>query len=141
LPTAIFIVEDPAPVIEEGVNVALFWLPSPVADNAIAELNPPVTVDVMVTFPEPLRAILIDVGDTPMENPATVPFTVSEIVVVSTVPSIPVPVTVTLDVPIVALELAVNVKVELPFPDNEVGLKLAVTPAGRPDAENDTAEL
>ncbi len=39
--------------------------------------------------------------------------------------------------------LAVNVSVELPLPGAaiEAGLKFAVTPAGRPDADNETTEL
>jgi hypothetical protein len=46
-------------------------------------------------------------------------------------------------VPVVAVLLAVNVSVELPLPGATIGLglKLAVTPAGRPDADNETAEL
>jgi hypothetical protein len=55
----------------------------------------------------------------------------------------PVAVTVTVAVPVVAALLAVNVSVELPFPGAamEVGLKLAVTPVGNPEAVSDTAEL
>lgn len=62
-------------------------------------------------------------------------------VVCVTVP--PVAVTVTFTVPVVAVLLAVNVSVELPLPGAtmDVGLKLAVTPAGKPEADNDTAEL
>src|SRR5256885_5795093 len=55
----------------------------------------------------------------------------------------PVAVTVTLDVPVAAVLLAVNLSVELPVPGAamEDGLKLAVTPLGRPVADRDTAEL
>ena len=55
----------------------------------------------------------------------------------------PLAVTVTLVVPVVAVLLAEKVRVELPLPGApiEAGLKLAVTPAGRPEAESDTAEL
>ena len=55
----------------------------------------------------------------------------------------PVAVTVTFTVPVVAVAVAVNVSVELPPPGAamEDGLKLAVTPAGNPDAERATAEL
>src|SRR3954451_602148 len=47
------------------------------------------------------------------------------------------------DVPVAAVLLAVKVSVELPDPGAaiDVGLKLAVTPAGSPLAESDTAEL
>lgn len=55
----------------------------------------------------------------------------------------PLAVIVTLEVPVVAVLLAVNVSVELPLPGAaiEAGLKLAVTPAGKPEALNETAEL
>ena len=50
---------------------------------------------------------------------------------------------VTVEVPIVAVLLALNVNVELPEPGAaiDVGLKLAVTPAGSPLAESEMAEL
>jgi hypothetical protein len=46
-------------------------------------------------------------------------------------------------VPVVAVLLAENVRVELPLPGAaiEAGLKLAVTPAGNPEADRETAEL
>jgi len=55
----------------------------------------------------------------------------------------PVAVTVTFTVPVVAVLLAVRVNVEVPLPGaaKDAGLKLAVTPAGNPDADNETAEL
>jgi len=48
-----------------------------------------------------------------------------------------------LAVPVVAVLLAEKVRVELPPPGAamEAGLKLAVTPAGNPAAESETAEL
>ena len=50
---------------------------------------------------------------------------------------------VTVEVPIAAVLLAAKVKVELPLPGAaiEVGLNVAVTPAGSPEAERATAEL
>lgn len=55
----------------------------------------------------------------------------------------PVAFTVTFVVPVVAVLLAVNVIVELPLPGAAIdaGLKLAVTPEGRPEADNEIAEL
>jgi hypothetical protein len=52
-------------------------------------------------------------------------------------------VTVTFAVPVIAVALAVSVRVELPLPGAamEAELKLAITPEGRPDADNETAEL
>ena len=49
-----------------------------------------------------------------------------------------VPVTVTVAVPVVAVEEAVRVNVELPLVDTEAGLKEAVTPLGKPEAERET---
>jgi len=55
----------------------------------------------------------------------------------------PVAVTVTVAVPVVAVALAVSIRVEVPLPGaaNEAGLKLAVTPAGSPEADSETAAL
>ena len=55
----------------------------------------------------------------------------------------PLAVTVTFVVPVVAVLLAEKVRVELPLPGApiEAGLKLAVIPAGRPEADNEIAEL
>ena len=52
-------------------------------------------------------------------------------------------VTVTVEVPLIAVLPTVNVSVELPLPGAAIdaGLKLAVTPVGRPDAERATVEL
>ncbi len=55
----------------------------------------------------------------------------------------PLALTVTVKVPVAAVLPAVNVSVELPEPGAamEAGLKLAVTPEGKPDAESEMAEL
>lgn len=91
LPTVIFIVEVPAPVIEVGLKEIVFWLPCPEAESAIAELKPPVTVVVIVTVPEPLLTMLSDVGDALIAKPAVVPVTVRFTVVVTTVvPDVPI---------------------------------------------------
>lgn len=47
------------------------------------------------------------------------------------------------EVPLVAVLPTVNVSVELPLPGAAIdaGLKLAVTPVGKPEAERATAEL
>ena len=68
--------------------------------------------------------------------------TVTAIVVVWVTPP-PVTVTVTLNVPAAATLLAEIVTVELPLPGAamELGLKLAVTPDGKPEADRVTAEL
>ena len=55
----------------------------------------------------------------------------------------PVPLTVMGYVPGVVVEATVSVRVEVPEPgaENDVGLKLAVTPAGRPVADKAMEEL
>ena len=55
----------------------------------------------------------------------------------------PVAVIVTVALPVVAVLLAERVRVEVPLPGAaiDVGLKLAVTPEGNPEAESETAEL
>lgn len=68
--------------------------------------------------------------------------TVREIVELCEMPP-PLALTVIVDVPTVAVLLAVKVRVELPEPGAaiDVGLKAAVTPAGSPLAESETAAL
>ena len=93
LPMVIVIVDDPAPVMDVGLNVTWFERPTPDADSEIAELKPPVTAVLMVTLPELPRAMLIELGDALREKPGVVPVTVSVTVVVCVCPP-PVPVTV-----------------------------------------------
>jgi hypothetical protein len=50
--TAIVMVEVPAPVIEVGLKLTVTPVGWPVADKVMAELKPPVTVLLMVEFPE-----------------------------------------------------------------------------------------
>lgn len=84
-------VEVPAPVMELGVKVTVTPRPSPEADNAIAELKPPVTVLVIVEEPELPCAILSEVGEALSEKPGGTVVTVRETVVVSVVePEVPV---------------------------------------------------
>jgi hypothetical protein len=83
------------------------------------------------------------VGDAlTVKSGVAVAVTVSEIVTVWVIPP-PLAVTVTLVVPVVAVLLAERVRVELPLPGAAMlpGLKLAVTPEGRPEADNEIAEL
>jgi len=90
-PTVMFMVDVPAPVMLLGLKETELLPPSPEADSVMVESKPPVAVLVMVTLPELLRAIVMEPGLAPIENPAFVPVTVSETVVVSTVlPEVPV---------------------------------------------------
>lgn len=67
--TVIVIVEDPAPVIEVGLNVTVTPVGWPLADNEMPELNPPVTVLVMVDVPECPCATETEVGEAERLNP------------------------------------------------------------------------
>ena len=83
-------VEDPAPVIEAGLKPRVTLLPCPEPESEIAELNPPLTAVLTVTWPEVPRMTAIDVGDALIEKPAVVLVTVSVTVVVCTVlPEVP----------------------------------------------------
>lgn len=57
------IVDVPAPVIEVGLKLTVTLEGWPVADNAIAPLNPPVTVLVIVEVPECPCATETEAGD------------------------------------------------------------------------------
>ena len=138
-------VEFPLPgaAIDVGLNVAVTPAGNPEAESATAELKPPLTVVETVVLPELPCATDKLAGETLMAKLGAVAgFTVSATVVVWVTPP-PVAVMVTLDVPAVAVLLAVNVRLEFPLPGAamDAGLKLAVTPAGRPEAERLTAEL
>ena len=84
-------VEVPAPVMEVGLKLPVTPLPRPLTERAMAELKPPVTVDVTVTFPLLERRTVRDVGDTLSAKLAEVDVTVSVTVVVCTrLPDVPV---------------------------------------------------
>jgi hypothetical protein len=138
--TAMVMVEVPAPVMLVGLKDTVTPVGAPDEVSAIAELKPPVTVEVMVLVPLLPAATVTLLGEADKLKPGCeAAFTVRLMVVVSVVEPL-VPVTVTVEVPVVAVALAVKVSVELPAPVTEVGLNAAVTPEGRPEAENVTAE-
>src|SRR5215475_8218795 len=109
----------------------------------MAELKPPETAVVMVELPDAPLAIEIELGDAEMVKlgVGTVVMIMLTLMLWVTLP--PVPVMVTVEVPGVAVADTVKVSVELPAPGApiEEGLKEAVTPAGRPEAESAMAEL
>jgi len=74
--------------------------------------------------------------------PLAAAVTVRDTVAVCVIPP-PVPVMVMEDVPAAAVEATVNVNVDVPEPGAamDVGLKAAVTPVGRPEADSAIAEL
>jgi hypothetical protein len=88
--TVMVIVEVPAPVIDVGLKLTVTREPVTVPDRLTAELKPPLTAVVIVTFPLPEGETEIVVGDALMVKLGDAPITVSETVVVSTVlPEVP----------------------------------------------------
>jgi len=138
-------VELPLPGAAMDVGLKLAVTPEGKAevDSEIAALKPPLTVVEIVLLPELPWVTDRLVGEAlTVKSGVAVAVTVSEIVTVWVIPP-PLAVTVTLVVPVVAVLLAVKVRVELPLPGAAMlpGLKLAVTPEGRPEADNEIAEL
>ena len=133
----------PGAANELGLKLAVTPVGKPEADSDTAELKPPVSEVEMVEVAEPPWVTdTLDGEALNVKSGAAWAFTVRATVVVWVVPP-PLAVTVTLDVPVAAVLLAVKVSVELPFPGAaiDVGLKVAVTPAGKPDAASVIAEL
>src|SRR6478609_3216188 len=133
----------PGAAMDAGLKLAVTPAGKPEADNDTAELKPPLTVVETVELPEVpwVTDKLAGVALTAKSGVAAELIVRPMMVVCVTVP--PVAVTVTFTVPVAAVLLAVNVSVELPLPGAamDAGLKLAVTPAGKPEAASDTAEL
>jgi hypothetical protein len=120
-----------------GLKVAVVPLCMPEADKVTPELNPFAGVMVMVVAPPLFRAMLRLVGDADkLKLGAGV--TVREIVV-DWVRLPLTPLMVTVKVPVAALVPAVNVKVLALVV--LTGLKDAVTPLGRPEADRLTAPV
>jgi hypothetical protein len=71
--TVIVMVALPAPVIDDGLNPIVTPEGWPEAVKAIAELKPPVTVLVIVDFPEPPCATVTDAGDAERLKPEDEP--------------------------------------------------------------------
>ncbi len=122
-----------------GAKLAVTPAGSPLADNAIPELNPfpPAVVKVIET--DPPRATLAVVT---LDDNVKLPITVRLRVRVLVTPP-PTAVTVRVEAPPAAVEVAESVKVLLPLPGAAMvlGAKLAVTPLGAPLADNLIAEL
>lgn len=133
-------VPDPGAAIVAGLNAAVTPEGWPVAVSTTASSKPPFTAVVIVDVPLPPSTTVTETGDAVTVKPvlATVRLTVA----VCVNPP-PVPVTVIGYVPPAGLLPAVNVRVEDPDPGAGMaaGLKPAVTPEGRPPADNEIAEL
>jgi hypothetical protein len=80
--TVMVIVEVPAPVIDAGLKLTVTLDPVTVPESLMAELKPPLTAVVMVTFPVPDGETEIDVGDAVIAKLGVTPTTVSVTVVV-----------------------------------------------------------
>ena len=130
--------ELPLPVTDLGVNVAVAPAGSPLATNVTTPLKPASgDIETEYVFHE-FWVIVRDAGLAVSEKsvpPAELTFNVT-CVLCCRVP--PVPVMVSGKVPGGVLASVFTVSVEEPEPLTEVGLKLAVTPAGRPLTEKFT---
>ena len=113
-----------------GTTVEVIVTPvgSPVALSLTAPVKPPVRMIVMVVEPHPPRGTVTFVGFADSEKLGA--FTVSAMLTVRVSPP-PVPLTMSVAAPVVAVLEAVRVTTVL-FAVVDVGLKLAVTPAGNP---------
>ena len=138
-------VELPLPGAGIGLGLKLAVTPvgRPAAESDTAELKPLLTDVEIVVLPE-LPCVTDSAGGeaVTVKSGAVTGLTDRATVVVWVVPP-PLAVTVTFEVPVVAVVLDEKVSVELPFPGAvmEAGLKLAVTPVGNPDTDNEIAEL
>lgn len=138
-------VDLPVPVMEVGRKVAVTWAGRPLADKATAELNPPVTVLVIVVLPDlPLRTVS-EVGEALRVNPpvtgaVTVRLTLVELMMV---PVVSVPVMVMGYVPVAAVAATMKLTMDEPPPGAMMGLvpKVTVTPVGWPEEVRLIAEL
>jgi hypothetical protein len=143
--TLMFIVALPEPgaAIEAGLKETVTPVGWPEAESATAELKPPETVLEIVELPAAPFAIETALGDAEIAKLGVGTLVTVRLTVVVWVVLPPVPVMVTVEVPRVAVEETVKVSVELPAPGAAIddGLKEAVTPAGRPEAESAMAEL
>ena len=121
-----------------GLKAAVTPLGKPVAASVAAPVNPFNAVNEMeLVLTAPPCVIVKLLGDAPIVKLAAAQaFTVSA-TVVDAVKLPCVPVMVTLAAPVVAVEPAVRVKMLGVPPTALVGLKIAVTPVGRPDATSD----
>lgn len=144
LPTAIVITDDPVPGagMGFGLKLTVTRLPSPEADNEIAELKPFKAVVLIVELPELPRVTVTEAGEALMVKSGATPVTVRETVVVCVMPP-PTPVTVMVYVPGATLPPTAIVINEVPVPGAGIGLvpNVTVTPLGCPVADNVMALL
>lgn len=123
-------------VVLPGLKDAVTPLGRPEADKLTLPLNPLIGLTVMVLVPLPPCVTETLVGEADSEKSAAAGAVTVRVTVVVWVKLPEVPVMVTVEVPVVAVALAVNVRLLVPVV--LAGLKLAVTPAGSPDADRPT---
>ena len=133
---------DEAPAAtDEGVKLALTPFGRPDADKEIVKIEPLTTLVEICEVPLLPRATDTEVGFALMLKSETgAAVTVRVTVVVCVLPPL-LPVMVTVCGPVAAVADTVKVRVEVPAPAMDVGLKPAVTPFGRPDADKAIDDL
>jgi hypothetical protein len=126
-------------VVLVGLKLAVTPLGRPEAERLTEPLKPLTGVTVMVLVPLAPRLMVTLAGEAESEKFGTATAFTVRLMVVLRVKAPEVPVMVTVEVPVVAVPLAVNVTVLLVvvLP----GLKDAVTPLGRPEADKLTLPL
>jgi hypothetical protein len=126
-------------VVAEGLKLAVTPAGSPAMERLTLPLNPFTGVTVMVLLPLADLLMLRLVGEAESEKSGTTgALTVSVMVVVRVnVPDVPLMVSVTVPVAAALPALSVKVLAEVAL----VGLKLAVTPEGRPEIDRLTVPL
>lgn len=137
-------VDDPEPgaAIDDGLKLTVTPEGCPLADNATAELNPPLTVVEIVELPLLPCATETELGEAEIVNAGVGAVVTVSVTVVVCVSPPPVPVTVIGYVPAVVPAATASVIVADPEPGAAIDdeLKLTVTPEGCPLADNATAE-
>lgn len=130
----------PAPEIDPGLKPTVTPEGCPEADRAIVELNPPLTVLVMVEFPEPPCAKDSEEGEALSEKLPDDPVTESVSVVVATrLPEVPV--MVTIYVPELVPDGMLTLKFDVREPEMRVRLRLTEGPLGETEALKLIGEL
>src|SRR5580698_125996 len=126
-----------------GLKLAVAPEGRPLADNAIAASKLPEMLAVMVDCPEPSGATVKAFGFADSEKPGAPPDVMVRLPPAVDVTPPPVPLRVKEYVPAVAPAPTVRVRLDDPDPGAAMldGLKPAVTPAGKPLADNEIAEL
>ncbi len=133
----------PGAAIELGLKLAVTPAGKPDTESETTALKPPLTVVESVLLPElPWATDKLPGEALTVKSGVAAAVMVRAIVVLWVMPP-PVALTVTFTVPVVAVLLAVKVSVELPLPGatSVLGVKLAVTPEGRPEMDSEMAEL